>query len=117
MFVIYIHILLVCSYKVLQKSSSLVAASCPQHSHFEMCADTCVGTCAGFISPYSCSKGCFEGCQCDDGFVFDGNQCVRLERCGCLHKGRYLTVKLNVFYFVTVLQLNGSHEKISKISA
>ncbi|XP_070690944.1 IgGFc-binding protein [Pempheris klunzingeri] len=74
------------------RSSSFCPASCPPHSHYEMCADTCGGTCASFIYPFTCSESCFEGCQCDGGFVFDGIQCVSLDNCGCVHDGRYLTV-------------------------
>ncbi|XP_032374142.1 IgGFc-binding protein isoform X1 [Etheostoma spectabile] len=73
------------------RSISFCPASCPAHSHYEVCADTCSGTCASFIFPVTCSKSCFEGCQCDDGFVFDGIQCVPLDNCGCMHNGRYLT--------------------------
>ncbi|KAM7382747.1 hypothetical protein PAMP_002464 [Pampus punctatissimus] len=74
------------------RSNSFCPASCPQHSHYEVCADTCAGTCASFNDPFSCSESCFEGCQCDDGFVSDGNRCVPLDNCGCVHNGRYLTV-------------------------
>ncbi|XP_075321405.1 IgGFc-binding protein-like [Odontesthes bonariensis] len=74
------------------RSISFCPASCPPHSHYEVCADTCGGTCASFIRPVTCSESCFEGCQCDDGFVFDGIQCVPLEKCGCVHNGRYLMV-------------------------
>ncbi|KAM9724184.1 IgGFc-binding protein isoform 1-T1 [Menidia menidia] len=74
------------------RSSSSCPASCPAHSHYELCADTCGATCSSLIQPVTCSEICFEGCQCDDGFVFDGVQCVPLENCGCVHNGRYLTV-------------------------
>uniref|UniRef100_A0A3Q1GW32 Fc gamma binding protein n=1 Tax=Acanthochromis polyacanthus TaxID=80966 RepID=A0A3Q1GW32_9TELE len=74
------------------RSSSFCPASCPPHSHYEVCADTCGGTCASFISPFTCTESCFEGCQCDAGFVFDGTKCVALDNCGCVYKGRYLTV-------------------------
>ncbi|XP_069394027.1 IgGFc-binding protein isoform X1 [Paralichthys olivaceus] len=74
------------------RSSSFCPASCPQHSHYEVCANTCGGTCASFIYPVYCSEECFEGCQCDDGFVFDGIQCVGLDNCGCVHDGKYLTM-------------------------
>ncbi|XP_039662365.1 IgGFc-binding protein-like isoform X2 [Perca fluviatilis] len=74
------------------RSNSFCPASCPAHSHYEVCADTCSGTCASFIYPFTCSESCFEGCQCDDGFVFDGIQCVPLDNCGCVHNSRYLTV-------------------------
>ena len=95
-------------------SPSLLAASCPPNSHYEVCAKTCDETCASFSYPSTCSESCFEGCQCDAGFVSDGIQCVHLENCGCVHAGRYLTVKLytDLFFFftlfsfiVTVLQL------------
>uniref|UniRef100_A0A3Q3INE2 VWFD domain-containing protein n=1 Tax=Monopterus albus TaxID=43700 RepID=A0A3Q3INE2_MONAL len=76
------------------RSSSFCPLSCPPHSHYEIRADTCGGTCASFIYPSSCPESIFEGCQCDDGFVFDGIQCVALENCGCMYDGRYLTVKL-----------------------
>ncbi|XP_069552328.1 IgGFc-binding protein isoform X1 [Brachyistius frenatus] len=74
------------------RSNSFCPASCPPHSHYELCADTCGGTCASFNAPFTCSESCFEGCQCDGGFVFDGAQCVPLENCGCGHNGRYLMV-------------------------
>lgn len=93
--------------------SSLVAASCPPNSHYEVCADTCDGTCASFIYPSSCSKDCFEGCKCDAGFVFDGTRCVPLNSCGCVYNGKYLTVRQNQDftlypYIVNVLQLKVS---------
>lgn len=76
----------------------LTAASCPQHSHYEVCADTCGMTCASLISPVSCYDACFEGCQCDDGYVFDGVQCVSMDKCGCEHNGRYLTVTFKLMH-------------------
>lgn len=83
------------THKVLQMRYSLVAASCPLNSHYEVCANTCGGTCASFMYPITCSESCFEGCQCDAGFAFDGLRCVPLDKCGCVHAGRYLTVKLS----------------------
>ncbi|XP_068180237.1 IgGFc-binding protein [Antennarius striatus] len=74
------------------RSNSFCPASCPPHSHYEVCADTCGGSCASFIYPNTCSRSCFEGCQCDVGFIFDGFQCVPMDKCGCVHAGRYLTV-------------------------
>ncbi|XP_057243594.1 IgGFc-binding protein-like, partial [Malurus melanocephalus] len=64
--------------------------SCPPNSHYELCTRTCDLTCAALVGPAPCTWGCFEGCQCDEGFVFDGDTCVSPERCGCLHRGRYL---------------------------
>uniref|UniRef100_A0A8C3K2I5 VWFD domain-containing protein n=1 Tax=Calidris pygmaea TaxID=425635 RepID=A0A8C3K2I5_9CHAR len=68
--------------------------SCPPHSHYELCTCTCDFTCASLSVPTPCSWKCFEGCQCDDGFLFDGEACVSLEKCGCLHRGRYVKVRL-----------------------
>ncbi|XP_061876209.1 IgGFc-binding protein-like isoform X2 [Colius striatus] len=66
--------------------------SCPAHSHYELCTRTCDFTCASLSVPAPCSWTCFEGCQCDDGFLFDGESCVSLEQCGCMHQGRYFKV-------------------------
>ncbi|KAM4568117.1 IgGFc-binding protein [Fundulus diaphanus] len=74
------------------RSNLFCPASCPPHSHYEVCADTCKGTCANFLQQVTCSERCFEGCQCDAGFVSDGILCVPLDNCGCVHNGKYLTV-------------------------
>lgn len=81
--------------------SSLVAASCPSNSHYELSGSTCEGTCASLIGQFACSERRFEGCQCDPGFVFDANKCVPLENCGCVFNGRYLRVRLifNYYYY------------------
>ncbi|XP_067094200.1 IgGFc-binding protein [Osmerus mordax] len=74
------------------RSPSFCPATCPANSHFEQCADTCASSCASLMSPFPCSDTCFEGCLCDAGFVSDGDKCVSMETCGCIHEGQYLQV-------------------------
>ncbi|XP_075462775.1 IgGFc-binding protein-like [Ascaphus truei] len=66
--------------------------SCPDNSHYEVCTRTCDITCASITTPSSCSDRCFEGCECDPGYVFDGDRCVTMDRCGCMYNGRYLSL-------------------------
>ncbi|NXC37851.1 FCGBP protein, partial [Penelope pileata] len=72
------------------RTADFCPLSCPPHSHYELCTRTCDFTCASLSVPAPCAWPCFEGCQCDDGHLFDGDACVSLERCGCVHQGRYL---------------------------
>ncbi|XP_063798275.1 IgGFc-binding protein [Pseudophryne corroboree] len=69
-------------------------ASCPlacqAHSHYALCTRTCLETCNGLTTPSSCTGRCFEGCECDTGYIFDGDKCVTMDKCGCDHNGRYL---------------------------
>ncbi|KAM9168752.1 IgGFc-binding protein-like [Mergus octosetaceus] len=66
--------------------------SCPPDSHYELCARTCDQTCASLSTGSSCTSKCFEGCQCDEGFVFNGGECVPMESCGCMHRGRFFEI-------------------------
>ncbi|KAI6059426.1 IgGFc-binding protein [Aix galericulata] len=68
------------------------ALSCPPDSHYELCARTCDQTCASLSAGSSCTSKCFEGCQCDEGFVFNGGECVPMESCGCMHRGRFFEI-------------------------
>ncbi|NXO00461.1 FCGBP protein, partial [Rhinopomastus cyanomelas] len=77
------------------RTSEFCPLSCPAHSHYELCTRSCDFTCASLAVATPCAFSCFEGCQCDDGFLFDGDACVPLERCGCLHHGRYLKARGN----------------------
>ncbi|NWS50589.1 FCGBP protein, partial [Probosciger aterrimus] len=71
------------------RTPSFCPLSCPPQSHYELCTRTCDFTCSSLSMPAPCTWRCFEGCQCDDGYLFDGDACVSLEQCGCLHQGRY----------------------------
>ncbi|NXT34313.1 FCGBP protein, partial [Pelecanoides urinatrix] len=57
--------------------------SCPPNSHYELCTSTCDRTCAGLLASTQCTDKCFEGCQCDEGFLFNGDECVPMDSCGC----------------------------------
>ncbi|XP_075948899.1 alpha-tectorin-like [Anarhichas minor] len=63
--------------------------NCPQNSHHEVCGSSCPSTCPSLSFPFICDTVCQDGCQCDDGFILNGNQCVRPTACGCHHQGRY----------------------------
>ncbi|XP_053307563.1 IgGFc-binding protein [Spea bombifrons] len=73
------------------RSPTFCPLSCPANSHYELCTNTCGNTCSGISSPTKCTDRCFEGCECDTGFVFDGDKCVPMEKCGCTFNGRYLS--------------------------
>ncbi|KAJ8378918.1 hypothetical protein AAFF_G00232830 [Aldrovandia affinis] len=46
--------------------------------------------------PTVTTSTCFEGCQCNPSFVFDGDKCVSMDTCGCIHEGRYMKVGQSV---------------------
>ncbi|XP_007443211.2 IgGFc-binding protein-like [Python bivittatus] len=70
---------------------------CPANSHYEMCTTACDFSCASFYTTFQCTRKCFEGCQCNDGYMFDGNTCVPLEKCGCSHNGLYFKAGDSIF--------------------
>ncbi|KAM8927861.1 IgGFc-binding protein-like [Pelodytes ibericus] len=74
------------------RSTTFCPMTCPQNSHYEVCAHTCDVTCYDITAPASCSDTCFEGCECDVGYQFDGHQCVMMDKCGCVYNGRYLSL-------------------------
>ncbi|KAH0631342.1 hypothetical protein JD844_005631 [Phrynosoma platyrhinos] len=63
--------------------------SCPANSHYEDCVDLCSTSCARNTDLGPCPEYCSAGCQCDDGFLFDGFNCVPAESCGCFVNGSY----------------------------
>uniref|UniRef100_A0ACB8FRZ7 Uncharacterized protein n=2 Tax=Sphaerodactylus townsendi TaxID=933632 RepID=A0ACB8FRZ7_9SAUR len=71
--------------------------TCPANSHYETCTSTCDSTCASLSTVAQCTKKCFEGCQCNEGFVFDGDTCVPLNRCGCVYNGLYFKAGESLF--------------------
>ncbi|KAM9510488.1 IgGFc-binding protein-like [Guaruba guarouba] len=66
--------------------------SCPPHSHYSLCTQSCPLTCAAISMTPPCTRRCFEGCECDRGFLFNGGECVPMDSCGCLHRGRYFEI-------------------------
>ncbi|KAM4652253.1 IgGFc-binding protein-like [Discoglossus pictus] len=74
------------------RTTDFCPMSCPNNSHYEPCTFACDNTCSGITKPGPCSDRCFEGCECNDGYVFDGEKCVSVDKCGCVHNGRYLNL-------------------------
>ncbi|XP_057206432.1 IgGFc-binding protein isoform X2 [Triplophysa rosa] len=74
------------------RNESFCPPECPANSHYAQCTNNCANTCASLTSTGSCADICMEGCECDEGFVSDGDQCVSLGDCGCIHNGKYLRV-------------------------
>ncbi|KAJ8378920.1 hypothetical protein AAFF_G00232850 [Aldrovandia affinis] len=62
---------------------------CPLNSHYEVCGSSCPATCGDPDAPSRCQSSCVETCQCDDGFLFGRQGCVRPHHCGCTHQGFY----------------------------
>ncbi|XP_074837440.1 IgGFc-binding protein-like [Carettochelys insculpta] len=72
------------------RTASFCPLLCPLNSHYELCSRSCDFTCASLSAPAQCTSKCFEGCQCDAGYMFDGEECVSMDRCGCTHNGYYI---------------------------
>ncbi|XP_059389537.1 IgGFc-binding protein [Carassius carassius] len=73
------------------RTDNFCPMSCPAHSHYEPCTDVCSSACPGLTTIIQCPKTCTEGCACDDGYMFDGQQCTEHQQCGCYQQGRKYT--------------------------
>ncbi|XP_018426233.1 PREDICTED: IgGFc-binding protein-like [Nanorana parkeri] len=74
---------------VVWRKDAFCPMTCGPHSHYSACADMCSTTCAALSDIYECSDLCDEGCECDEGYVFDGSDCLPLSQCGCYENGVY----------------------------
>uniref|UniRef100_A0A673K3U4 VWFD domain-containing protein n=1 Tax=Sinocyclocheilus rhinocerous TaxID=307959 RepID=A0A673K3U4_9TELE len=75
------------------RNSSFCLVDCPANSHYAQCSNNCANTCASLSgSVNNCPDICMEGCQCDEGWLSDGDACVPVGDCGCVHNGKYLKV-------------------------
>ncbi|KAJ6663588.1 hypothetical protein lerEdw1_009667 [Lerista edwardsae] len=71
------------------RNSSFCPIHCPANSHYAICPDVYNTTCVGIKDHTQFPEACIEGCQCDDGFFFDGLQCISMNECGCFREGQY----------------------------
>lgn len=69
---------------------------CPANSHYEVCADNWALTCPGLTDIILPTPECTEGCECNDGFSFDGETCIKENKCGCIGNSKSYKVKMNL---------------------
>ncbi|CAM5124515.1 unnamed protein product [Natator depressus] len=75
------------------RTASFCPLACPANSHYELCTRSCDFTCASLFAPAQCTGKCFEGCWCDPEYVSEGETCVSMDRCGCVHNGHYIKAR------------------------
>ncbi|NWI26158.1 FCGBP protein, partial [Sula dactylatra] len=62
---------------------------CPKNSNYTTCGTACPTTCNNGAVPADCdASACVETCKCQEGFVFDANECIPQGECGCVFEGR-----------------------------
>lgn len=76
---------------------------CPINSHYEVCAEACSASCAGLTEIVQCPSNCTEGCDCDAGFLFNGQTCVKEIECGCYENGKTYKVRLRNYNNIVFL--------------
>ncbi|XP_043931083.1 alpha-tectorin [Protopterus annectens] len=74
------------------RSNTFCALTCPEFSHYEVCANSCPPSCSDLTSYLDCSHPCSESCVCDRGYVLSRNQCVPISECGCEWGGYYYAI-------------------------
>ncbi|XP_071062157.1 IgGFc-binding protein [Pseudochaenichthys georgianus] len=73
------------------------ALQCPDRSSSKQCVVSSSNSCPAVLQPGSSATGCSEGCECDNGNVFDGEECVPYSQCGCVHHGIYIKMEEQVY--------------------
>ncbi|XP_061139991.1 von Willebrand factor [Syngnathus typhle] len=61
---------------------------CPIGMHYSECTKSCSTTCHSLNIQEICKEDCVDGCTCPAGKVLDGNRCVEVSQCSCVHMGR-----------------------------
>ena len=64
---------------------------------YKYCGTACPPTCADPDGTSECEERCVEGCFCKEGFVADGDTCLRPDQCGCSSNGIFYMVSYSLF--------------------
>ncbi|XP_031420651.2 von Willebrand factor, partial [Clupea harengus] len=67
---------------------SSCAPKCPVGMEYSVCAQSCSTTCQSLNIPEVCQEECVDGCDCPVGKVLDGERCVDVSQCSCVHTGK-----------------------------
>ncbi|KAI4826035.1 hypothetical protein KUCAC02_021691 [Chaenocephalus aceratus] len=62
---------------------------CPIGMLYSECTKSCSTTCHSLNIQEVCKEECADGCTCPVGKVLDGNRCVEVSQCSCVHMGRH----------------------------
>ncbi|KAG7521790.1 von Willebrand factor [Solea senegalensis] len=62
---------------------------CPIGMQYSECTKSCSTTCHSLNIQEVCKEECVDGCTCPVGKVLDGNRCVEVSQCSCVHMGRH----------------------------
>uniref|UniRef100_A0A3P8XEF0 von Willebrand factor n=1 Tax=Esox lucius TaxID=8010 RepID=A0A3P8XEF0_ESOLU len=62
---------------------------CPVGMQYKECARSCSTTCQSLNIQEVCNEECVDGCTCPVGKVIDGDRCVEVSQCSCVHMGRH----------------------------
>ncbi|XP_030646283.1 von Willebrand factor [Chanos chanos] len=61
---------------------------CPVGMQYRECAQACSTSCQSLNIQEICKEECVDGCTCPVDKVLDGDRCVEVSQCSCLHTGR-----------------------------
>ncbi|KAF3688863.1 von Willebrand factor [Channa argus] len=62
---------------------------CPVGMQYSECTKSCSTTCHSLNIQEVCKEECVDGCACPAGKILDGNRCVAVSECSCVHMGRH----------------------------
>ncbi|XP_075697032.1 IgGFc-binding protein-like [Rhinoderma darwinii] len=71
------------------RAEGFCVLDCPHYSEYSICSNVCSTTCAVIAEPIKCPTTCSEGCVCQDGYFFNGKNCLPVDKCGCYEDGKY----------------------------
>ncbi|KAM3870572.1 von Willebrand factor [Diretmus argenteus] len=68
---------------------SQCSPKCPIGMQYSECSKSCSTTCQSLNIQEVCREECVDGCTCPVGKVLDGDRCVEVSQCSCVHMGRH----------------------------
>ena len=87
---------------------NIAGYDCPANSIYRSVMNLDQPTCDNPDADYDLDFNSGEGCECDDGFVFEGDECVEEVECGCplpLANPSYLPVRKQFCNYYSILKL------------
>uniref|UniRef100_A0A8C5MCI6 von Willebrand factor n=1 Tax=Leptobrachium leishanense TaxID=445787 RepID=A0A8C5MCI6_9ANUR len=71
---------------------STCVPQCPFGMEYNACVSPCAKTCQSLDINELCQEQCVDGCTCPEGKVLDGDRCIDISECSCVHSGKKYSV-------------------------